>query len=245
MSLPRTVIIGSGPVGLAVATGLRRRGVAATVIEGGPALATAECDLNDGDIAGLPFAGTITRGRGLGGGTSQWAGQCLRFHAADFERREWVDDSGWPIGYDDLVQFYAEAEQYFDVTADGYFGRVWRDFGLEPGTLMDTDILTRFSCFARQPRVFDRDRRTWARDPDCWFIFNAVVTEFGRSGSRIDRLTLRNRNGKSLIIPCDTVILCTGGIDIPRTLLSRCRISRLELVTGILTSAGTSKTIQI
>ena len=104
-ALPRTVVIGAGPVGMAVTTGLRRRGVPVTLIESGPAVSTAASELNDGDILGLPFTGTFKRGRGVGGGTSQWAGQCIRFHAADFEKRDWVDGSGWPIGYDDLAQF--------------------------------------------------------------------------------------------------------------------------------------------
>lgn len=219
MSLPRTVVIGSGPVGLAVATGLRRRGVPVTLVESGPAAASAESDLNDGDVLGLPFTGIGERGRGLGGGTSQWAGQCIRFDSSDLQKREWVDGSGWPIGYDDLTPFYSEAEQYFDVTADGYLGRVWRDFGLEPGTMIDTDVSVRFSVFARQPQIFDRDRRRWADDADCWMICNATVVSLRRDGSRIAGVTIRSRNGRSLAIPSDAVVLCVGGIEAPRMLL--------------------------
>lgn len=217
--LPRTVVIGSGPVGLAVATGLRRRGIPVTVLESGPAIATAASDLNDSDVVGLPFTGAFRRGRGLGGGTSQWAGQCIRFHAADFQRRDWIDGSGWPIGYDDLAPFYSEAEQFFDVTSDGYLARVWRDFGLEPGAMIDTEMLVRFSVFARKPQVFERDRPRWARDPDCMLIYNATVTRFDRDGSRICSVTVRDRHGKTLTIPVDTVVLCAGGIETPRMLL--------------------------
>jgi len=219
LELPHTVIIGAGPVGLAVATGLRRRGIPVTIVESGPATASASSDLNDADILGLPFTGPFYRGRGLGGGTSEWAGQCLRFHAADFEKRDWIDGSGWPIGYDDLAQFYSEAEQYFDISADGYLARVWRDFGLEPGTMIDTDVLVRFSVFARNPQVFERDRRKWEKDPDAWLIYNATVTDFGRDGSRIDRVTVRSRNGKSMDVKVQAVALCVGGIEAPRMLL--------------------------
>lgn len=218
-SLPRTVVVGSGPVGLAVATGLRRRGVPVTVVESGPAASSAMSDLNDGDVLGLPFTGMFDRGRGLGGGSSQWAGQCLRFHSADFQEREWVGGSGWPIGYDDLAPFYSEAEQYFDVTADGYFARVWRDFGLEPGTMVDSDVFVRFSVFARQPQIFDRDRRRWAGDKDCWLLSNATVTSFRRDGSRVDGVVVSSRDGRTLTIPSETVVLCVGGIEAPRMLL--------------------------
>lgn len=218
-ALPRTVVVGFGPVGLAVATGLRRRGVPVTVVESGPATATATSNLNDGDVLGLPFTGTFKRGRGLGGGTSQWAGQCIRFHSADFQQREWVKGSGWPLGYDDLAQFYSEAEHYFDVTADGYLARVWHDFGLEPGTLIDPDVLMRFSVFARRPQVFDRDRRLWARDPDCWIIYNATVTSLQREGSQVKGVVVRCDNGRSTTLAADTVAICVGGIETPRMLL--------------------------
>ncbi len=112
-SLPRTIVIGAGPVGLAVATGLRRRGVDVLVLESGSDNASSGSDFNDGDVLGLQFTGLEKRGRGLGGGTSEWAGQCLRFHAADFCAREWISGSGWPLGYDDLLPFYSEAEQFF------------------------------------------------------------------------------------------------------------------------------------
>ena len=220
-ALPRTVVVGSGPVGLAVATGLRRRGIPVIVLESGPAVANATSDLNDADVLGLPFTGAFKRGRGLGGGTSQWAGQCLRFHAADFEKREWVPESGWPIGYDDLAPFYSEAEQYFDVSADGYLARVWRDFGLEPGSMVDTDVLVRFSVFARQPRVFSRERSRWAKDPDGWLVYNATVTEVHRTGGRVDGVTVRGHVGNSLTVDADTVVICAGGIETPRMLLER------------------------
>jgi len=213
------VVIGAGPVGLAVATGLRRRGVPVCVLESGPEIASSVSEFNDGDVTGLPFTGILQRGRGLGGGTSQWAGQCIRFHAADFEARDWVNESGWPLGYDDLVPFYSEAEQFFDVNSDGYLARVWRDFGLEPGGLVDTDVLVRFSVFARDPQVFDRDRRRWERDRDGWLIYNSTVTAFTRDGSRIDGLEVKGPNGKTLTFGCDVVVLCVGGIETARTML--------------------------
>lgn len=219
VSFPRLVIVGSGPVGMALATGLRRRGVDVTIIESGPAAATSVSPLNEGDNLGLPFTGIEKRGRGLGGGTSQWAGQCLRFHAADFERREWVDGSGWPLGYDDLAPFYSEAEKYFDVSADGYLARVWEEFGLEPGRMIDTDVLVRFSVFARQPQVFDRDRKYWSRDKGSRFLYNATVTQLVRDGPRVRGVVVQHPGGAALTIPADLVVICVGGIETARMLL--------------------------
>jgi choline dehydrogenase-like flavoprotein len=218
-SFPRTIVIGAGPVGLAVATGLRRRGVDVLVLESGSDIASSGSDFNDGDVLGLQFTGLEKRGRGLGGGTSEWAGQCLRFHAADFSAREWIRGSGWPLGYDDLLPFYSEAEQFFGVSSDRYFARVWRDFGLEPGGLVDPDVLVRFSVFARKPRVFERDRRAWTSDPGVWFIYNATVVGLRREGASVYAVDVKSQAGKTLTVPADVVVLCVGAIEAARMLL--------------------------
>ena len=67
-----------------------------------------------------PFASTYDR---VAGGTSHWLGTCLSFVPSDFKMKtlygksvpEFVD---WPIGYDDLVEWYGKAEAELGVSAD-------------------------------------------------------------------------------------------------------------------------------
>jgi choline dehydrogenase-like flavoprotein len=66
-----------------------------------------------------PFASTYDR---VAGGTSHWLGTCLRFVPADFKMKtnypsvpQFVD---WPIGYDDLNDWYGKAEEELGVSAD-------------------------------------------------------------------------------------------------------------------------------
>ena len=49
------------------------------------------------------FAGSM-----FGGSTDKrgWAGWCKPFHDLDFERRDWVPLSGWPISKRDLASYY-------------------------------------------------------------------------------------------------------------------------------------------
>ncbi|WLB86898.1 GMC family oxidoreductase [Bradyrhizobium japonicum] len=68
----------------------------------------------------LPFGSTYDR---VAGGTSHWLGTCLRLVPNDFKmktlygqaERSFVD---WPIGYDDLVDWYGKAEAELGVSAD-------------------------------------------------------------------------------------------------------------------------------
>ena len=53
--------------------------------------------LIEGEITGDAFE---PHGRSLkrfGGATRRWFGQFIRLDAIDFERRDWVPNSGWPI----------------------------------------------------------------------------------------------------------------------------------------------------
>jgi glucose dehydrogenase len=66
-----------------------------------------------------PFASTYDR---IAGGTAHWLGTCLRFVPADFKMKtnypsvpQFVD---WPIGYDDLNDWYGKAEEELGVSAD-------------------------------------------------------------------------------------------------------------------------------
>jgi glucose dehydrogenase len=66
-----------------------------------------------------PFGSTYDR---IAGGTSHWLGTCLRLVPADFKMKtnypsvpQFVD---WPIGYDDLNDWYGKAEEELGVSAD-------------------------------------------------------------------------------------------------------------------------------
>jgi glucose dehydrogenase len=67
-----------------------------------------------------PFASTYDR---IAGGTSHWLGTCLRFVPADFKMKTLYGSSvpqfvDWPIGYDELNDWYGKAEEELGVSAD-------------------------------------------------------------------------------------------------------------------------------
>jgi glucose dehydrogenase len=72
------------------------------------------------DKKGRPFSSTYDR---IAGGTSHWLGTCLRFVPSDFKMKTLYGQSessfvDWPIGYDDLVDWYGKAEAELGVSAD-------------------------------------------------------------------------------------------------------------------------------
>jgi choline dehydrogenase-like flavoprotein len=133
-------VIGAGPAGTVLALRLARRGVRVVVIESGPRYTPREKEAmfldkmagrgranpyelkerrielyrNAGEVE-LPLA--FERLRGVGGTALHWGANTPRLLKADFKMRSTfglADD--WPIGYDDLEPFYAQAEAEIGVS---------------------------------------------------------------------------------------------------------------------------------
>ncbi len=62
-----------------------------------------------------PWIATV----GFGGGTNCWWGQTPRFHPNDFRTQSLYGvGKDWPISYDDLEPFYAQAEEIMSISGD-------------------------------------------------------------------------------------------------------------------------------
>ena len=104
-------IVGSGAAGLAIATEMIQTRMSVVLVEsGGREPEPPTQALYDVAISGLPHPGsTQGRFRILGGSTTRWGGQTLSLMPSDFEKREWVPHSGWPIAFEELRQYYERA----------------------------------------------------------------------------------------------------------------------------------------
>jgi len=104
-----TCIVGAGAAGLTLAHELLEAGKSVALLEGGGLSRWERRSqaLNRSYFSGLPFDGAHAgRFRGVGGTTSAWAGQIMELDEIDFEKRQWVPGSSWPISKSDLIPFY-------------------------------------------------------------------------------------------------------------------------------------------
>lgn len=70
--------------------------------------------LNEIECVNLPVAPN-SRARGFGGTTKVWAGRWREHDEIDFEKRDWVPNSGWPIGKNDLTPYYQRAAKTLNI----------------------------------------------------------------------------------------------------------------------------------
>jgi choline dehydrogenase-like flavoprotein len=118
---PPVLIIGSGPAGTSLALRLAQHGTGALVLEAGPEEYSDDSqEFYTGEIFGDGYYDLdATRLRHFGGSSNHWEGWCRPLDARDFERREDVPHTGWPIGKADLDPFLEDAAGILEVAPPG------------------------------------------------------------------------------------------------------------------------------
>lgn len=105
-------IVGAGAAGITLALELADSNLDIVLLESG--------DYSEDDHHPTVLIGNIktpinhyplreARTRLLGGTTSVWGGRCIPFDPIDFEYRDYVPFSGWPVSWEELQQYYKRA----------------------------------------------------------------------------------------------------------------------------------------
>jgi len=221
-------IIGAGAAGIAMALEFAGTGIEVLMLEAGGK--TAESDtqaLYAGSVADarLHSPPDRYRQRQLGGTTTIWGGRCMPFDGIDFEARDYVPHSGWPISREALLPYYARANPLceageFAYTADEAFHRPTRPIidGFA-SSHFSADTLERFSCptdfAARYGHKLDA-----AQNVRTLLHANVTRLQLNAAGRSLDHLIVRNLRGKSFTVRAAQFVLATGGLEVARLLLA-------------------------
>ena len=129
-------IVGAGAAGISLALEWIGSNQRVLLLEGGGFEYDVRMqELYRGEMAGLPYYPLhVARLHYFGGTTGHWSGFCSIFDPVDFDARDWVPDSGWPITRADLDPFYARAHEVLQLGPYEYDAAEWqrRDAGLVP-----------------------------------------------------------------------------------------------------------------
>jgi choline dehydrogenase-like flavoprotein len=218
-------IIGGGAAGIAIASQFLGTPWRVLILESGGLRAEPETQaLYEAEVVGLPHTGSSEgRFRTFGGSTTQWGGQLLPLSPIDFQERDWVENSGWPLGLDELDPYYRRALDLMGVEGAPFDEARWESFRTKPPELARGKFEYCFSQWATLRNrnfaiSFGKALRA-STNVDVLLHANVVDLEPG-PGPAVRAAQIRTLSGKDGRVEARVFVVCCGGIETARLLLA-------------------------
>ena len=216
-------VVGAGAAGLAIAREFLGSSTRVLVVESGGMTGEPETDrLKAGEAEGLGAEALVEgRGRAFGGTTSLWAGQCIPLDEIDFEQRDWVPHSGWPIAASDLSPYYERAAELLGVPDETYDDALWGRWRASPPALDSDRLRHTYTAWSPHPDLGRALRSEFRRAPNVRVLLHANATAIQTNPERtaFDHLAVSHLGGTHARIRARACVLCGGGIENARLLL--------------------------
>ena len=239
-------VVGSGPVGLSLAREFSNSRLKVCVLEsGGVELDAATQTLADGESEGHRFIKlSRMRRRQFGGLSNAWNVQVENyaqlgvryapFDPIDFEKRDWLPYSGWPISYDDLVPFYRRASEICGIGSFDYSADIWEEQLSKRFAFTGDEFETSMFKFGPSARFFRDGRETLETAPNITVYLHANVLEIETSANAREATSLRvgTLSGQRYLVKAKRFVLAAGAIENARLLLASNRVQKSGLGNG-------------
>lgn len=211
-------VVGSGPVGITAALELEKLGLSVVLLESG----STELDHSIQELSDAVRTAPHQHKemeyavrRSFGGTSNLWGAGCIPLDSIDFERREIVADSPWPIAYDELEAHLPAAAEY----AGCGFGFVRDLSGFQKPT--GSFNLNRVIRFASPPSFQKAYRKHFQTTKKIQLYLRATVIDFKfRENGSVEELIVRAAQGQTVSLYPDAIVLACGGVETTRLLLS-------------------------
>jgi choline dehydrogenase-like flavoprotein len=217
----RTVIVGSGPVGLMLALHLSRRGCSVLVIEGGGPFASANvADDLQAEVSAGPLPGIIVgRTRQIGGGLNLWGGQLATLEAREFRPQDGCS-VGWPIPQSEITSRFATVTELLGQPAVSLPPES-HQFEAERSALAAAGLDIIATAWLKRPKLPGRIWHELGSSRNVNLIHGAFVYRIGLApGSRaVNGVSALRSDGTSVVFAASNVVLACGAIETSRLLL--------------------------
>jgi choline dehydrogenase-like flavoprotein len=226
-------VVGAGPAGITLVDRLRDSNLSIVLLESGaldPELPTQR--LYQGESRGQRyFRLEACRYRLFGGSSNRWGGWCRPLDPEDFERRDWLPWSGWPIASTTLEPYYAETARLFELKDARFDLAGWQSQMPTPLTLDGSNfqnVLFHFSPETNFGATY-RERLTAAPNVVTLLRANLTSIELKENSRQVGLLRVSTLKGRTIVVRPRAVVLAAGGIENARLLLA----SQADSPTGI------------
>jgi choline dehydrogenase-like flavoprotein len=224
-------VVGGGPAGLAIARELGAAGIEVVLLERGPDSGRPPPPDTAVNV-GIPYHLDTSRSFEVGGSVQRWRartplgrgfGRLRELERIDFERRDWIQHSGWPFAKEALQTFYARARQLFEFDWPSEDPEQTWDRELHSGPFaVDSALTTKVFSFAN-PAVFPGVVwRSIRNSEQVLALTNSVAVELrsDASPSHISSVLVRTAREHGFTVEARVYVLAAGGIENPRLLLA-------------------------
>ncbi|HEX4027955.1 MAG TPA: GMC family oxidoreductase, partial [Rhizomicrobium sp.] len=228
---PDLAIIGGGPAGISLALALANSKLNIMLLEsGGLNFDPNIQNMYAGSETGLRYTALDAgRLRFLGGSTNHWGGWCRPMDEADFEARDWMPHSGWPITRDALKEHYPRAQELVEAgtwmydKSDATMAAMAPMMPLGAGGLYTSWFQFSKTRDSVLPTYFghryEQDLRA-ARNVTPYTHANVTGIRLTHDGKSVDHLDVATLNGKHFKVKPRMVVLACGGMENARLLLA-------------------------
>lgn len=226
-------IVGAGPAGITLAREFTNQNFQVCLVEsGGLDYDPDTQSLTEGLSVGDPYPTlTESRRRQFGGTSHCWGApnthqesgfRCLPLDAIDFEQRDWLPYSGWPLTKADLDPFYERAQRVCQIGPYVYKVEDWEHEQAVRLPFVGDRITTTMSQFASRTPFTQEYRRELDQASNITTLLyaNVVELETDASTQAVTRLRIACLTGQQLWLTAKVVILATGGLENARLLLA-------------------------
>jgi choline dehydrogenase-like flavoprotein len=214
----RTCIVGTGMGALSTARVLVEAGIDVILIEAGPVTPSrrdrAAIEIDD---VGRPFRLASSRGLEVGGGTAFWHGVCAQLDESDFQQREWIPHSGWPIGSIDLAGHYQKAWDFLCGGDRSALSLLAAGLQQQPAA---ADILENKVYQFRAPPFRGKDLLLdWCKHGLARCVTHAAALQLVMKEGAAHRLIVGSGD-RTFTVQAEVFIVAAGALETPRLLLN-------------------------
>lgn len=217
-------IIGAGAAGITIAAEFANAQYKVLLIEsGGFDFDIAYQNLYDVENVGIARQPMILqRLRYFGGTTNHWDGRCAPLDPIDFEKRDWIPHSGWPITRTDLEPFYQRAHTVCDLKTTMQNAQVAASCHLPPLPADPDKLVLHTWQFSPPTRFGSKYRKQLQQSEHITVLLhaNAINIETNSNDSHVEHLDIATLQGRKGRVRAKMFVLACGGIENPRLLLA-------------------------
>ena len=210
-------LVGTGPVGMAIALECERLGLEVLVLEAGET--TVNSALAEASRAQIVDPERhadmeIAVCRALGGTSWTWGGRCVPYDDIDFAPRTFVADAEWPLTHDEIRPWYKNAAEYLLCGSD----RIDYPF---PRPLSNGVTLNFVERWARESRVILEHRERLVAAKHVHISLKTTVTglNLNANQSQVESVSVVTPDGPATV-KARRIILAMGGVETTRLLLN-------------------------